>query len=100
MPRPTKRSTFRTIIQVDVVLDFASIAANSFGNLAPIKIRGVSPGDVVILGLPDLAVAGNNGIIFQAWVPVAGSVQIQAYNVTTGAVDPPSQTFRICVLKL
>lgn len=76
-------------------LDFASIAAAASADLA-IAVSGAAVGDAVSLGLP---AAPTAGLIFQAFVSAANVVTVRATNITAGAVDAASATYRATVHK-
>lgn len=75
-------------------LDFPSIPANSQQRLntsaAPLKV-----GDIVhVTPLIDIA-----GVIFTGIVATDGVLTIIASNITTGAINPPSTSFRVVILQ-
>jgi spore maturation protein SpmB len=60
-----------------------------------ITVTGAAAGDVVLLGTP----APAAGIAYDAWVSGANTVTVRARNITAGAVDPASGTFRATVVQ-
>lgn len=85
----------RSDLTVAAALDFASIAAAASADLT-ITVPGAAVGDAVSLGLP---AAPTAGLIFQAFVSAANTVTVRATNITAGAVDAASATYRATVLK-
>lgn len=83
-------------ITASAALNFASIAAAASEDLT-IALSGASTNDSVSLGLPAALTAG---IVFQAFVSAADTVTVRATNITAGAVDPASATYRVTVLKV
>ena len=77
-------------------LDFASIAAAASADLT-IAVAGAAVNDAVSLGLP---AAPTAGLVFQGFVSAAGTVTVRATNITAGAVDAASATYRVTVHKL
>jgi len=76
-------------------LDFPSIAAAASADLNVFCV-GAAVGDTVSLGLPASPTAG---IVFNAFVSVADIVTVRAFNITAGAIDPASATYRVTVIK-
>ena len=79
------------IESVDVTVDIASIPATTAPDQA-VVVAGARVGDQV-----QIAPLGTwpVGITLpQGRVSVAGTVQVRIANVTAGAIDPGSQTFR------
>lgn len=79
----------------DAVLDFPSISANSFEELT-VACPGASIDDTAtasVQGGPT-----GDGII-QAWVSATDVVTVRYTNPTGGAIDPPSATYHITILK-
>jgi len=80
--------------------DFSSISANTSSTSvssgsSTVVVTDAAVGDPVALGVSVL----TTGIIYQAQVTSANTVQVTAYNVTAGSVDPASATFSVRVLK-
>jgi len=76
-------------------LDFPSVAAGSIQTL-DVTVAGCLVNDAVSVGLPASG-AHTSGVIFQAWVSVAGTVRVAAINPTAGAIDPASMTVRLTI---
>lgn len=74
-------------------LDFASINAAASADLT-IAVPGAAVNDAVVLGL---AAAPTAGLVFQAFVSAANTVTVRATNITAGAIDAASATFRVSV---
>lgn len=79
----------------NVVSASASIAWPAIGattsTVSTLAVAGSSVGDCVFLGTPASVPAG---ITFFGWVNTAGTVTIQALNVTGGAITPVAGTYR------
>jgi hypothetical protein len=78
---------------VTATLNFASIAALGQGTQT-VTVTGARAGDAVQVTTPDVA-----GVIFSGSVTADNTVTVYAKNFSAGAVDPPSQVFRIIVLQ-
>lgn len=76
-------------------LDFASIAAAGSADLT-VTVAGAASGDSVSVGLP---AAPTAGLIFMGFVSAANTVTVRATNITAGAVDAASATYRATVIK-
>jgi hypothetical protein len=77
---------------VDVTVDVASLSANTATDTA-VVVAGALVGDiveVVPLGTWNAGLSDPEGRVL-----VDGTVQVRIANVTGGAIDPASQTFRI-----
>lgn len=85
----------RNNLSATAALDFASIAAAASADLI-IAVSGAAVGDAVSLGLP---AAPTAGLLFQAFVSATNVVTVRATNITAGAVDAVSATFRATVYK-
>jgi predicted RecA/RadA family phage recombinase len=83
------------VLTATQALDFPSIAAAASADLT-VAVAGAVVGDAVLLGRP---AAPTAGLIFQAFVSAADTVTVRATNITAGAVDAASQTFRVTVLR-
>ena len=81
-------------LSATATLNFASIAAGASADLT-VTVTGAVVGDAVHLGLP---AAINAGLTFTAFVSAANTVTVRATNVTGGAIDPASATFRAVVM--
>lgn len=82
-------------LSATAALDFASIAAAASADLA-ITVTGAAVGDSVELGLP---AAPTAGLVFNGFVSAANTVTVRATNITAGAVDAASATYRATVRK-
>lgn len=71
-------------------INWPNIPANS-STVSNVIVSGVSVGDCVFLGTPASVPAG---ITFFGWVPNAGTVTIQALNVTAASITPVAGTYR------
>lgn len=85
----------RSDLTVAAALDFASIAAAASADLT-ITVPGAAVGDAVSLGLP---AAPTAGLVFNGFVSAANTVTVRATNITAGAVDAVSATYRATVHK-
>lgn len=83
-------------LTVAATLDFPSIAAVGTQALT-VSVPGARVGDLVVLGLPDTV---NNGVVFDARVSAADTVTVRALNITAGAIDPASASYRVSVIKI
>lgn len=83
------------VFTASAVLDFSSIASLASEDLT-ITVANASINDSVSLGLP----IPTAGIVFQAFVSAVDTVTIRATNITGGAVDPVSATYKIIVFKV
>jgi hypothetical protein len=88
-------SKLKKIITATAALNFPSIAANTTSDLT-ITVTGAAVGDSVSLGPPS---APESGITYTAFVSATNTVTVRASNVTTGAIDPASATFRATVFQ-
>lgn len=82
------------VLTTTAALDFGSIAAAASADLT-ITVTGSAVNDGVVLGLP---AAPTAGIVYQAFVSAVNTVTVRATNITAGAIDPASQTFRVVVI--
>lgn len=85
----------RSNLTATAALDFASIAAAASEDKT-IAVAGAAVGDAVSLGLP---AAPTAGLVFQCFVSAADVVTVRATNITAGAVDAASATYRATVHK-
>jgi hypothetical protein len=83
------------LLSETAALDFGSIAAAGSADLT-ITVNGAAVGDSVSLGLPS---APTSGIVYQAFVSAVNTVTVRATNITAGAIDPVSNTFRVTVMQ-
>lgn len=75
-------------------LDFPEIDPGATEVLT-ITVTGAATGDAVVLGLPATVDAG---VVFDARVTAANTVTVRATNITGGAIDPASASYRVAVL--
>lgn len=76
-------------------LDFPLVAAAGQQELN-VALPGAEVNDAVDLGLP---AAPNAGLIFQAYVDVAGNVKVRATNITAAGIDAGVLNFRVTIDK-
>jgi hypothetical protein len=91
------RRVARRIEHHDVVYDPASVAAaTAVENATTMAVPGAAVGDGVIVQKP----TGTAGVaVAGARVSAAGVVTVTFVNPTAGAVDPPSETYRVTLIK-
>lgn len=87
-------TVLKGIRSATAALDFPSIAAAGSADLT-ITVTGAAVGDACHLGLPSAPTAG---IVFNTFVSATNTVTVRAMNITVGAVDPASATYRVTVL--
>lgn len=85
----------RPVLTAEAALDFPSIAAAASATLT-ITVTGAAVGDPVALGLP---AAPTAGLVFFPFVSAADTVSVRAMNITAGAVDAASATYKVAVSK-
>lgn len=85
----------KAVLTATAALDFASIAAAGSADLT-VTVAGAAVGDSAAVGLP---AAPTAGLIFNAFVSAANTVTVRASNITAGAVDAASATYRATVIK-
>lgn len=78
-------------------VDFASTSSQTSTDSSSITVTGARLGDPVILGGDTTWLANAQ---YAAFVAAADSVKVRLSNGTSGALDPASQNFTVCVLKL
>lgn len=83
------------LLSETAALNFGSVAAAGSADLT-MTVNGAAVGDSVSLGLPN---PPPSGITFQAFVSAMNTVTIRATNITAGAIDPASMTFRVTVMQ-
>jgi hypothetical protein len=77
-------------------LNFLSTAAGE-SRIILIVANGAEDGDAVSLGVPnDVATEGG---VYSAWVSALNQVTVKFSNTTAAAIDPPSGTFKVKILK-
>ena len=80
-------------------LDFGSTDATS-SSVLTISLSNAQVGDAVMLGIPHSAVSSLVGAYsFHGWVSTAGVVAVQFSNMSAGALDPATGTFRAWVIQ-
>jgi hypothetical protein len=85
------------MIWATAIVDFASTATLVSTDSTPVVVTGARLGDPVILGGGTTWLAN---IVYTAFVSAADAVTIRLTNATAGALDPASQVFTVCVIKL
>jgi hypothetical protein len=83
------------ILSAVATLDFPSVAAAGQQELT-ISVTGAAAGDPVHLGQPGGLEAG---IVITARVTAADTVTVRASNITAGAINPASASYRAVVIK-
>ena len=89
-------ATFFEVGVASGALDFPSIAANSYADLT-LALTGAALGDFCVVTRTGPWPA--QGIQYSAFVSASGTVTVRAYNVTTGAIDPTSATYKVLVMR-
>lgn len=82
-------------LQATAAIDFPSIAAGTTAELT-ITVTGAAVGDdvsVVPNGAPE------SGLVWSGYVSAADTVKVRLANITSGAIDPASRTWRATVRK-
>ena len=80
-------------------LDFGSTASMGSSEQT-IGVTGASPGDCIVLGLPDLSTAAfGTNFVFNAYCTGSGVVRVRWQNLSAVTVDPAPATFKVTVLK-
>ncbi len=82
------------LLSASAALDFPNTNAATASDLT-ITVTGAAVGDVVSLGLP---AAPTAGFVFNAFVSAADTVTVRATNITAGALNPASATYRVAVM--
>lgn len=85
----------RRFLTALAALDFPLVAAAGQQELN-VAVVGAEVNDAVDLGLPAVTPAG---IVYQAYVDVAGNVKVRATNITAAGIDPAAANFRVTVNK-
>lgn len=88
-------SSKRADLTATATLDFASIAAATTANLT-ITVTGAAVNDAVLLGPPATLEAG---LVATGYVSAANTVTVRVANVTAGAIDPASATWRATIFQ-
>jgi hypothetical protein len=82
--------TVTKILTATATLDFPSIAAGGYADIAAV-LTGATVNSSVEVGPP---AAPTPGIIVQAFISAANTLTFRANNITTAAIDPPSAVWR------
>ena len=85
------KSLTPVVIKADITFDPASIAANTIQDNT-ITVPGLLPGYPVHVWAEALE-AGV--VISHAWCSALNTMKLRLANVTTGAINPASQVFRV-----
>ena len=80
-------------LTASATVDLASVAAGAYSNI-DITVTGVAAGDPVVAGMAD-----TGAMEWSAYCPATNTVRIAFHNTTGSAVDLPSQTYKVKVLK-
>ena len=83
------------VLKNSAVLDFGSITPST-GLELTVNVPGAVSGDYVILGLPSGLEAG---LIVNGRVSSNDTVTVRVSNITAGAIDPASATYKVMVLQ-
>lgn len=76
-------------------LDFPSVAANGGTQGLNVAVVGAVVGDTVALGAPASVAAG---LVWNAHVTAADTVQVRLTNTTAAPIDPASATWKVTVI--
>lgn len=83
-------TTLSNVVSASASIGWPTIGATT-STVATLAVAGSSIGDCVFLSTPASVPAG---ITFFGWVPNAGTVTIQALNVTGSSITPVAGTYR------
>ena len=75
-------------------IDFPSTASGAISESTGITVTGAQIGDTVTVAAP---VANTAGTFFTGYVSAADTVKVQFVNLSGGAVDPASGSYKIIV---
>lgn len=92
---PNNDGTIAAVLSNSATLDFGSIAAQTCAALT-ITVTGAATGDDVSLAPP---AALENGLTATGIVTAAATVTVRLCNITSGAIDPASASWRATVRK-
>jgi hypothetical protein len=92
----TTRHTVNHGLTGSNTLDFASTSAQNSRDMT-ISVTGAADGDVVSLGVPNVAVNANTS--YSAWVSADNTVTVRFNNYSSGTVDPAQGSFKVFVTK-
>lgn len=90
-------TTFKKYLSATGTLDFASAAAGVCSTDLTITVTGAAAGDLAFVTPPNAAV--NAGSQFTAWISAANTVKVRHCNISAGANDPASGSYRVSVLQ-
>lgn len=93
---PGTGETITNVLTATSTINFASIPANTTADSSGITVTGAAVGDAVFVGVP---AAIESGIVVTGYVSAANTVKVRAANVTAGAVDPASGSFKVVVVQ-
>ena len=88
-------TAMKRVLSTTAVLDFPSTGAVSTSDLT-VTLTNAAVGDAVYIGLPS---APSAGFVFFGFVSAANTVTVRAMNITAGALDPVSATYRVTVVQ-
>lgn len=89
-------TTIKKYIEGTVTVDLANILANTCVDTAGITVTGALDGDVAV-GSALAAIASTAGLQISAYVSASDTAKVRVCNVTVGAIDPASTTYRVGV---
>lgn len=94
---PSGANRYRVLLGLtgSVTNDVASIAAQTTSSPPTITVTGAAVGDPVYVGVSAITA----GTIFTAQVTATNTVTVYITNPTSGALDPPSATYSVRVIK-
>jgi predicted transcriptional regulator len=84
----------KDMLRASATLDFPSVAAAG-SQVLTVTCTGARVGDdaEVFLDAPDA------GLVYKAWVSANDTVSVRVSNLTAGAIDPASKSYRVIVFK-
>lgn len=85
----------KEVLTGSAALDFPSIATTAQATLT-ITVAGAAVGDFVFITPQSTPTAG---LTFDCWVSAANTVTVRAQNLTAGAIDAASTTWKAYVVK-
>jgi hypothetical protein len=92
----TNSSRIKAHLSTTSTIDFANTLAQTCTDSSGITLTGAASGDSVALGVTATP-ASTTGLTYFAYVSASDTVKVRVCNVTVGAIDPASGTFRIDV---
>ena len=81
---------------VEVTFDPASIAANTTAEQS-VTVNGLSTADIIIAVIKPTLTAGIG--VLQGRVSATDTLAIQFVNASAGAIDPPSEVYKVIYIK-